>query len=95
MSGARGKVNPKMKNDRTGTDGIRNKPEHSVWSCQERFWSIAVKQRTFGACFSVVMTLWTKGSLWYLEETLWNMTYWMKINPKNIATEGFLFYCEL
>lgn len=42
---------------RAGAGGIRSKPEHSVWSCQDRFRSKAVNQRNFGACFNVVLTL--------------------------------------
>lgn len=42
MSGPKGKVRPKMKNARSGTGMMGNKPKHSMWSCQDQFRSIAV-----------------------------------------------------
>lgn len=63
---------------------------HSVWRCQERSRSPALNQGTLQACFNVVL------SLWYLKQSMRSQTYWMKINLlQNIATEEFLFYCEL
>lgn len=55
-----------------------------------------MNQRAFGAGFNVMLTLWAKGSLWYLEESVGSLTHWVKTALlKSIATEGFLFYCEL
>lgn len=89
MSGAKGKVKPKMKKipgqEQQGSGTI-----HSVWCCQERPRSSALNQGALQACFNVVL------SLWYLKQSMRSQTYWMKINLlQNIATEEFLFYCEL
>lgn len=77
-------------------EGIRSKPEHSVWSCQDRFRSKAMNQRNFGACFNVVLTLWPKGRPWYLKESMQSQIHWMKLNLlQNIAAEGLPLCCEL